>query len=188
MDTKTSLSMEINKLLPIQNVFLIIIMITTNYFTPLYSCKFQDMMANNMYMKHIFGYLTMVFFVTTNTISSQTTEEVRIRHLFLYSIIPYIFFIMTSKIHFNLFVPTLILLLICYLLSLYKSQITSSTSLEKNKREKILKDVEYYNILLTNLIIIMVTFGFAFEIYSKKKKLKNDFNILKFVVGNVNCK
>ena len=179
--------MEINKLLPMQNVFLIIIMITTNYFTPLYSCKFQNIMANNMYVKHMFGYLTMVFFVTINTILSQTTEEVRIKHLFLFSIIPYIFFIMTSKIHFYLFVPTLILLLFCYLFSIYKNQITNSTTLDKNKKEEILKDIEYYNTLFTNCIIIMVIFGFAFEIYSKKKELKNDFNMLNFLVGSTDC-
>lgn len=183
-------AMDINKILPMQNIFLIIMMITTNYFTSLYSCKVQNIIANNMYVKHLFGYLTMVFFVTINTISSQITEEVRIKHLFLYSIIPYLFFIMTSRIHFNLFIPTLILLFFCYLLSLYKSQITSSTSsaLDENKKKNILEDIEYYNRLFTNSILFIVIIGFVFEIYSKKREPKNNFNIVDFLVGSVDCK
>ena len=181
-------SMDINQILPMQNIFLMIIIIITNYLTSLYSCKFQNIMENNMYVKHLFGYLIMVFFVTVNSISSQITEEVRIKHLFLYSIIPYIFFIMTSKIHFNLFIPTLILLSFCYLLSLYKSQIINSKSLvlDENKKKNILEDIEFYNKLCTHIIIIIVIIGLIFEIYSKKKS-NNNFNILHFLVGTVKC-
>lgn len=174
-------------IIPMQNIFLIIMMISTNYFTPLYQCDLQNTMANNMYAKHFFAYLTMVFFVTTNTISSQIKGEVRVEHLFLYSIIPYIFFVIISKTSSYVFIPTLILLSFCYLLSLYKSKIETSTTLNDNKKKDILFDIDYYNNVFTNYIIVIVIVGFLYEIYSKKNKLEN-FNLLNFIVGNINCK
>ena len=58
--------MDIRQIITETNIFtiFIFILIISGNFLALVPCKLQDELNNNMYVKHLFGLFTMIFFVT----------------------------------------------------------------------------------------------------------------------------
>ena len=99
------------KLLPIYPIFILLLIISSNYLADLFPCRLQHLLSNNIYIKHLFGYLTLLFFVsiTLDNIGSSVSELIK------NSFILYIYFILLTKSNKYFFIAICLILAVIYL-------------------------------------------------------------------------
>ena len=56
---------------PIWNVFVLFLIIASNYIGELFPCRVQNLLIGNIYLKHFIAFLTLVFFVVLTDSSSK---------------------------------------------------------------------------------------------------------------------
>ena len=78
-------------------IFIFILIISANFLAEIFPCRLQDALRNNMYLKHLFGLFTMIFFVVlTSNLENKN-------YLYIRSIILYIIFILITRTHHYFF-------------------------------------------------------------------------------------
>ena len=63
---------------PYNTLFIIYLLISCNFLANLFSCNLQQLLSENMYVKHIFGFLTMLFciiYVDSNIVKESKYIE-----------------------------------------------------------------------------------------------------------------
>jgi chromate transport protein ChrA len=115
--------------IPLYSIFILILVISSNYITSLIPCKIHDILENNIYMKHFLCLLTMIFFVvlTTSSLKDKSLTEIIKKSLILYFI-----FLLLIKNNHRFFIVNIILLGILYLISLKKNHLLNIFQNEKN--------------------------------------------------------
>lgn len=130
-----------------------------------------------MYAKQILTF-AILYFVTGFV---DTTNKSPLHHLKLSAII-WIIFVLFNKMHLISTIVSFILICISYLLNDYSSYYEKNGELEKGKKYK------YISEILLKFNIAFITVSFIVYFVSKYKEYKGQFNILKFILGNANCK
>ena len=166
-------------------LFILIMMISSNFLAEIFPCRFQELLSSNNYIKHLFGYLTLVFFVSLN-INNLNTNIV---DLFKKSLMLYIGFMILTKTNKNVFLVILILLGLLYIIHLKKTLELSNKEDHNNKEHKKYIDTldNYINIIKTS-IVGLLGIGFLLYLGEKKYEYGKNFNYLTFLVGKPNCK
>lgn len=194
------------------SIFTFILIVSANFLAELFPCNLQYLLKNNMVVKHIFGVFTMIFFVRL----VSKTENDNINNIFLNSILLYLYFVILSRCHINIFYIIFGLICVSYLVHLYKDISTEKLNLlntslleegengknnknNKNKTNKV-SGKEYEELktrinflndiefVLYIIIIILTVFGMMVYMGEKKLEYKNNFNYYTFFLGNINCK
>ena len=191
---------------PYNTLFIIYLIISCNFLGSLFNCNLQKLLTDNIYIKHIFCFLTMLFSIIY--VDSNIIKECKYMEGFFYAIIFYIWFVLTTKTNIYITLIILMLLLIVYILQLHINVISNQIELneeqkELNKEQKELIEEQKQNqiklnktidnIKLSQYIIISITFlitiiGFIYYYIGKKKKYKQNWNTLTFIFGNNTCK
>ena len=175
---------------PIYPLFILIMIISSNFLAEIFPCRFQELLSNNIYFKHIFGYLTLVFFVSL-TIDELGNDLTTIFKNSLYLYLGFIALVRTNK---NIFLIILSLLGILYLFSLKRNIINKennnhNTSKEKIKENKeLLNKLEYYQGYINKAIFTLIVIGFILYLGEKKVEYGKEFNYITFLLGKPNCK
>lgn len=168
------------------SIFIFILIISANFLAELFPCRLQYMLRNNMLLKHIFGFFTLIFFVTL----SVSSENKNIYNIIKNSFFLYILFILITKSNSSVFYFILIFLGITYIINILKEE-----EIEKNKNSN--KDADKYDYIkiynnityfLYILIIILILFGVLIYMGEKKIEYKNTFNYFTFFLGKSSCK
>jgi len=154
---------------PFNSLFFIYLLISCNFLAQLFGCQLQKILNENMYAKHIFGFLTMLFCIIYT--DSTIQKESKFFEGFLYAIIFYLWFWSTTKtnIYYNIII--IIIFMIIYSLQLKKNSI---------------EDIEHKeNYSLAQFILAFIAFiltitGIIFN-KDKNKSWK------KFILGNPKC-
>lgn len=162
----------------IANIFLFYLIITSNYFVPLLPCRAQSAATNSMLLRHTFGFLTMTFFV----VLANANAPLPFSKIIKLSLGLYIWFMISTRINFNMWSILVCILAIMYVLKVYKEN--SDEKLTDNQKD-IIENTE--SILFFTAIAIT---GLGFLIYLGEKKLEygKKFDIGKFIVGSTECK
>ena len=110
--------MDIRQTITETNIFtiFIFILIISGNFLALVPCKLQDELNNNMYVKHLFGLFTMIFFVTL----AAPVKDKTISAVTLNSFLLYLLFILITKVHVKIFYVIAVLLGSTYITVLLK--------------------------------------------------------------------
>ena len=198
---------------PYNTLFIIYLLISCNFLANLFSCNLQQLLSENMYLKHLFGFLTMLFCIVY--VDSNIVKESKYIEGFFYAIIFYIWFWLTTKTHLYTTIIILLLLLIVYILQIHinvKNQKLEKKQTELDQEQKNI-DQEQKNIdqeqielnksidkiKLSQYIIIgfacaITIFGFIYY-YSEKKREYGEkradgieWNTLTFILGDTQCK
>jgi hypothetical protein len=198
---------------PYNTLFIIYLLISCNFLANLFSCNLQQLLSDNMYVKHIFGFFTMLFCIVY--VDSNIIKESKYIEGFFYAIIFYIWFWLTTKTHLYTTIIILLLLLIVYILQIHinvrnQKLEKKQTELDQNKtklnqeqknidQEQIKLNKSIDKIKLSQYIII----GFAFAItifgfihyyskkrgeYGEKRTDEIEWNTLTFMLGDTKCK
>lgn len=171
-------STEFQQNVPLFTVFILILIISANTLLPLFPCKFQLLLRDNMLMKHLFAFITMVFFVV---LTAPLDDK---KNIILKSILLYIFFVLVTKTDYIFFIIILILLTISYLLVLYKTD--KKTNENKTDDELVIYDNYLY--VLYFLIIILTVFGVLLYMGEKKIEYRRKFKYSHFFYGKPMCR
>jgi hypothetical protein len=179
-------------------VFILIMIISSNFLAEIFPCRFQELMTSNNYIKHIFGYLTLVFFVSLN-IKELSTD---LTQLFIKSLYLYFGFILLTRTNKETFMAILTLLGILYILHLKTTMEQQKIdNLKKNDSkepelskyqileiEQNINKLDKYKQYTKNIIILLLVIGFTAYLGEKKLEYGKDFNYTTFLLGNPSCK
>ena len=161
-------------------IFIFILIVSANFLAELFPCRLQYVLRNNMFIKHLFGLFTMIFFV----VLSSGIENKSIFNITKNAFLLYILFILITKCQIYAFLVILLLLGISYIV-----HITKQTEIEKDTdTEK--KYTVYDNIMYVLYILIIITVIVGVILYMGEKKIeyKKDFNYITFLIGKSLCK
>jgi len=157
--------------------FVFVLVISGNYIGELLPCKIQTIMSNNIYVKHFFGYLTILFLVIVAIPDIQKKYD--IQYLPFFGLLCYSFFVIIAKTHYKLWIIIICLMSIIFIL----------TSLKKNINDELI--LNKINILEKTLIVCILFFSiFGIIIYYKEKQIeyKKKFTLAKFFLGTIGCR
>lgn len=180
-DDDLFINQGIQKLLPVSSLFVLFMIIGGNYLAPLFPCKLQRMLANNMYVKHVLGLLTLVFFVEL----VDTTTNSSLTWTFISSGLLYIWFILTTTMETKVFMVLVILFAVMYSLHLYLNQLDKEATPEAIRLTTRLRQLEHYMYYSS---ILLTIFGVIAYYGRKKSELGSKFDLLKFFLGKTTCK
>jgi len=171
------------------SVFIFILIVSANFLAELFPCRLQHLLRNNMFMKHLFGIFTMIFFVVLST----NNKNKNLFNLSLNSFLLYILFILITKCHVYAFYLILIFLGITYIVNILKQNKIENIEKEQNNKNKELmnKEIKNYDNIISILyffIIIITTIGVILYMGEKKIEYKKKFNYITFFIGKPACK
>lgn len=180
------------------SVALLYLIISANFLPEVLSCGMQRLLNNSQLAKHVAAFLTMYIFVTyTNAESKNIAHPLS---LFKYTIITYLLFIITTRIHIYYNIPIAILLTCILLLNLLHNFVIRKRKeiRDKNDTDDIIlnNSFEKYavynfdNIIMYFTYSIFIICGIGFIHYMIEKLYEHNFNWswYKFIFGVNKCK
>jgi ascorbate-specific PTS system EIIC-type component UlaA len=172
------------------NVFIFVLIVSANFLAEVFPCRLQNLLRNNMLMKHLFGIFTMIFFVV---LSNNNSTNTNIFNLIFNSSLLYILFILISKCDVYFFYIILLLLGIAYIINILKQQEMNKNEKgsEKEQKHKFQSKINIYNNITSVLyvLIIIITFiGVILYMGEKKIEYKKKFSYISFFIGKPSCK
>ena len=198
--------MDIRQTITETNIFtiFIFILIISGNFLALVPCKLQDELNNNMYVKHLFGLFTMIFFVTL----AAPVKDKTISAVTLNSFLLYLLFILITKVHVKIFYVIAVLLGSTYITVLLKeadigtinadasaTDVKNNDTMEQSKENpkivilnnqlKIYDNIIFYSYIL---ILILTFIGVLAYMGEKKLEYKKNFKYVTFFLGKTVCK
>jgi len=201
----------IDEKIPLYSIFVLILILSGGYVIQLIPCKLQKVLESNIYIKHLFAFLTLLFLVTLVDPFDKDNNNIKI--VIYRSIILYLFFIFIIKTNYKFFIAIIVLLAFKYLMLLYKNQLLDENNKEKDKIEeknkndkdnKDIKDINNNKKIIDNtkklanitiientsfsILCILILIGFLSYYGEKKKEYGNKFNIFTFIFGKPNCR
>ena len=186
---------------PNTNPFIILcLLISGNYLGELFPCKVQQFFSKSMVVKHLLGWLSLMFFVVLTLPDLYTSDN------FIYvSISLYGFFVLLSKLNHIIWFTVFGIFAVSYILHIYVNQIENENQITKNRIgdntvnpkdtgkiptqdiadtiEKV-KNIQRY--LFTSIIPISI-FGFIIYLGEKKIEYKENFTYFTFLFGKPKC-
>jgi hypothetical protein len=175
---------NIQEVLPLYSVFILILILSGGYIIQLIPCKLQKILDTNVFIKHLFAFLTLIFLVT---IVDPNNTSKKLSTIIYTSFLLYIFFIVIIKTHYKFFISIIIVLGIKYLLLLYKNQIQDENKNNEIELNNKLQNIVLIQDILFGVVIFLLLIGFLVYYGEKKYEYKNKFNFITFLFGKPNC-
>lgn len=175
---------NIQEFLPLYSVFILILILSGGYIIQLIPCKLQKILDTNVFIKHLFAFLTLIFLVT---IVDPNNTSKKLSTIIYTSFLLYIFFIVIIKTHYKFFISIIFVLGIKYLLLLYKNQIQDENKNNEIELNNKLQNIVLIQDILFGVVIFLLLIGFLVYYGEKKHEYKNKFNFITFLFGKPNC-
>lgn len=160
-------------------IFAFYMIIFCNFLKELIGCEIQTFLNNNMYGKHVIGFILLMFLVVLS--DPHNTEKDLLSNLG-YSFLIYLLFLVTTKLSFSLIVIVLVLLLTVYIVG------NIAKKKKEEKKEDEYNQLKTLNLILVSLIAIISAFGFGIYYMEKSKEYGKSFSLTKFIIGVPVCK
>jgi hypothetical protein len=131
-----------------------------------------------MYVKHILGFFTLLYFVNSvNT--DKTMDEFLFFKNFFKTFLLYVVFILTTRMNNKVFVILMGLLLINFILSQYVNTLDTKHFAEKLQTYNTIGNV------ISKLAIVFLIIGVL--LYLKEHHMKGKFTFSSFFIGKTRC-
>jgi ABC-type multidrug transport system fused ATPase/permease subunit len=171
--------------IPNANAILIFILILSgNYLDDFFPCKVQDLMRNNLIMKHLVGFM-ILYFLTILTIP----ELKSIRGIFS-AIGLYVLFLLSTKINYIAWAIVLFIYVVVYLMNIAVGDLIKQDakdgrhSKKNNRRIQLMRRIMSW-LFIINILIIVI--GFIYYYGMKRMQHGNNFNLKQFFFGIPDC-
>jgi hypothetical protein len=167
---------------PLYAIFIFFLIISSNYLGEIFPCKIQKVMTENIYVKHIFAFLTLTFFVVlVDPLKSQTLGSTLANSFFLY-----IIFLLLINTNVVFFLISMGCLAIMYLLKIKQNEPISTPGAKVDIIPSQWMDQTYNALQITFAISTIV--GFLVYMGEKKIEYKGKFRYSTFVFGKPSCR
>ncbi len=181
--------------IPIYAIFILILIISANFLAQLFPCRLQKLLSTNIYIKHLFSFLTLLFFV----VLTAPLDDKSLHNIFYKSLILYIWFILIMRTDPYIFVLLLLIIAIIYILVLKENELKANIEdIKEEKKDNLEKELKIYNDQINFIqninqkllysAIILTIIGFLLYMGEKKCEYKKDFCYLIFLFGRPSCK
>jgi hypothetical protein len=177
--------------IPVYTIFILILIISANFLAQLFPCRLQRILHQNIYIKHLFSFLTLFFFV----VLTAPIENKSLRNIFNKSLLLYIWFIFIMRTDPYIFILLLFIIGIIYLFFLKESELKEKAEkIQTIKGSEDLKHIENEIMYIRNinqylfyLTILLTIIGFLLYMGEKKCEYKKKFNYIIFLFGKPVC-
>ena len=164
-------------------LFSIVLVISVNFLGTLLPCRFQNIIENNMIVKHLFGFFIALFLILLSTPFIEKDFTIILKSLLVYAI-----FILMTKTDIYVFLILLFISVASYSLVIIKTQYIEQNNIGKYKSDKTIKTINTIVRVLYNFFIIILLVGVVVYMGEQKIEYKNNFSYVKFFLGNSSCK
>lgn len=169
--------------IPLWNIFVLFLIIASNYIGELFPCRIQDYLSNNVYLKHFISFLTLLFFVV---LTDTSLVKKKFMEIFISSVKLYFLFLLLINSNQSFFVFALLILAIIYIIQLIKKDYIDDENVTEETENY--KKIRLLEKTLFILFFITLVIGFIIYLGEKKIEYKNKFNYLTFIFGKPSCK
>jgi hypothetical protein len=159
-------------------IFILYLIIASNFLLPLFSCRMTEMIQNSMMLKHLLGYLTMTFFVILVNIK----DPLNISQLIFFSLLLYGWFFLTTRSHHAVWVLLIGIFATVYLLDVFEDHIEDKTEKQENK-----KLLNWYKAIAFYLAVIVSGIGIILQLGSAKLEMGKKFSYMTFLTQEPVC-
>lgn len=163
----------------INGMFFLILILSSGFVSEIVSCKYQKLVKNNIYIKHLVAFL-ILYFLNTNLFTIKNHPTTKLKNSFIL----YLIFLIFMRQNRNFIIIIFILIFIIHMLDQYY------TYYKDNKKIKYARHIKQLHIsirILSLITIIILLVGLIINYNSRKKEYGRNFNTLKFILGNVVC-
>ena len=161
-----------------KNLLILYLIISSNFLAQTFGCKTRDVATKNMYVKHILGFFTLLYFV--NSVDTyKTTDEFLFFKNFFKTIMLYVVFILTTRMDNKVFVILIGLLMINFILSQYVNTLDTKHFAAK------LQTYDTISKVISKLAIVFLVIGVI--LYLNEKHIKGKFSFSRFLIGKTTC-
>ena len=164
----------------INGMFFLLLIISSGFVGDILNCKYQRAIVNNIYMKHLVAFLTL-YFLNSNLF----TDEDHPFNKLLNCMILYIIFVIIMRL--NLTFTGIVLFLIFIIHLLHQYYIFYRENPDKTKNYKLVIKLHYFIRLISIITLIIAIIGLIINIKQRKKEYGKNFNLNKFMLGNLKC-
>ena len=172
------------KIIPIWNVFVLFLIIASNYIGELFPCQVQELLTSNVYLKHIISYLTLLFFVVLTDTSSV---KKKFKEIFYESLKLYVVFLLLINCNKNLFALSILLLAVIYIIQLIKQDYIDENT-DTYQDSPVLKNIKNIEKICYILFFVIAITGFIVYMGEKKIEYKDKFSYKTFIFGKPTCR
>ena len=161
-----------------KNLLILYLIISSNFLAQTFGCKTRYIATKNMYVKHILGFFTLLYFV--NSVNTyKTTDEFLFFKNFFKTIMLYVVFILTTRMDNKVFVILMGLLMINFILSQYVNTLDTKHFAAK------LQTYDTISKVISKLAIVFLVIGVI--LYLNEKHIKGKFSFSRFLIGKTTC-
>ncbi len=180
---------NLDKLLVIhKGLLLFLLIISGNYIGNLFSCRIQNAFTNNIYSKHIIGFISLYFFII---LVDPNLERINPLKTLILTIPIYVYFLILSKAEAPVFLVIIFLLIFLVMINSYHNYL----NIKKAEKNSLSKREEFYsqNIIsvkkfIIGTIFVLTLLGFLVYLGMKKVEYQGKFKLLSFIFGTKACK
>lgn len=163
-----------------KNLLILYLIISANFLAQTFGCKTRYVATNNMYVKHILGFFTLLFFVNSVNMD-KTTDEFLFFKNFFKTIMLYVVFILTTRMNNKVFVIFMGLLIINFILSQYVNTLDTKHFAAK------LQIYDTIGKVISKIAIVFLIIGVLLYLKEKKMEYKGKFSYSTFLIGKTTC-
>ena len=160
----------------IKSIFLMLLAISGGYVAQTLGCKTQNLLTNNLYVKHIVIIMLIYF---TSSVFGETKNP---NESFKITILIYAIYLLFTKMNIQFTLLVFFLLGVNYILSTY-IKYYEKEGIEKERITNF-KDIQKK---LTITIAVLILLGFGLYFREKYIEYGNKFSPLKFMFGVLTC-
>jgi len=162
-----------------RNVFILYLVLAGSFLQPLFPCHSSRLFESSMWIRHLLGFLTLIFFVVVT--DTEIDDYLPLGSVISVSLLIYAWFLISSKMTASWWLALVVLLAALYLIDLYESR-----NLKEPPETK--KNLGYVKtgILTTSMLLTLV--GFLIYVGEKKLEYKSEFSYVTLLLGTPVCK
>jgi hypothetical protein len=162
-----------------RNVFILYLVLAGSFLQPLFPCHSTRLFESSMWIRHVLGFLTLIFFVVV--VDTEIDDYMPLGTILTASAVIYFWFLISSKMTANWWVGLAVLLAALYLIDLYESRQKSEPP-EMEARLGIAKKV------ILGVSMLLTLGGFLIYVGEKKLEYKGGFSYATLLLGTPVCK
>jgi len=158
-------------------LFILYLVISSNFLAQTFNCRVQQLFNSSMVVKHILGFMTLVFFVIVASVS----DSISFINTFLISIGVYAWFIASTRLHLTSWLLLITILGVIYILDMYQKK----TDVPDPKKDE---EIQYTKKILSVSALLITIIGILLYAGEKRIEYGSEFDLLTFIVGKPICR
>jgi hypothetical protein len=162
-----------------RNLFIIYAALTTNFLRPLIPCNTARFVENSMLFRHLIAFMGIVFFSMISEADIATMAD--IIPIIISAVLVYGWFMISSKMTANWWIPLVFLIAIIYTVNAYREH---SKALTRDVHTY----MEYTEYAAIALSVLVTLGGFFIYVGEKKLEYRGKFDYTTFILGSETCK